>query len=378
MSNLISDDVICPPRFERVRQAFAANFEGDFPELGARFTVAIDGGIVLDLWGGHADKARTIPFDDKTLTPVFSSTKAATALMCALSVGRGKLDYGRKAADLWPAFAAQGKGDLTVEQVLSHQAGLCGLREPFDPELWFDWDGLCARLAAAEPLWPPGSASGYHPSTFGFLAGELFRLAEGRRIGAALRQDLCDPFGLDLWIGLPQSEDHRVAETLRPPSLPDLGKLTEARTLAFFKPWSAAPAKDVRRWRAAELPATNGHATAAALARMMAVLACDGELDGREVLPPGLAQDAARARISGEDKVLPFDLSWGAGFLRNAGLGVYGPSAHAFGHSGWGGSCAAADPERRLSLGYVMNRQSAYLIGDPRARRLIDALYACL
>jgi CubicO group peptidase (beta-lactamase class C family) len=148
--------------------------------------------------------------------------------------------------------------------------------------------------------------------------------------------------------------------------------------LAFFKPWSAAPAKDIRQWRGAELPASNGHATAQALARMMAVPACDGELDGREVLPPGLALEAARARINGPDLVLPFDLSWGAGFLRNAGLGIYGPSNHAFGHSGWGGSCAVADPERRLSLAYVMNRQSAYLIGDPRARRLIDALYACL
>ncbi|HUO22048.1 MAG TPA: serine hydrolase domain-containing protein [Caulobacteraceae bacterium] len=378
MSVLIPDTVLCPPKFEAVRQAFIANFEGELAELGARFCAAIDGEIVLDLWGGHADRARTRPFDDKTLTPVFSSSKAAAALMCALAVGRGALDYGRPAAALWPEFAAQGKGALTVEQVLSHQAGLSGLREAFDPDGWFDWDGMCARLAAAEPLWPPASASGYHPSTFGHLAGELFRRADGRTLGQALRADLCEPFGLELWIGLPEGEDHRVAETVRPPTLPELGKLTEPRILAFFKPWSAAPAKDIRKWRGAELPASNGHATAAALARMMAVLACDGELDGREVLPPGLALEAARARIAGDDQVLPFNLSWGAGFLRNAGLGVYGPSAHSFGHSGWGGSCAVADPERRLSLAYVMNRQSAHLIGDPRARRLIDALYACL
>ena len=111
---------------------------------------------------------------------------------------------------------------------------------------------------------------------------------------------------------------------------------------------------------------------------MAAILACDGQLDGREVLAPGLAQEAARGRITGQDLVLPFDLTWGAGFLRNQGLGIYGPSQHAFGHSGWGGSCVAADPERRLSFAYVMNRQSAHLIGDPRARRLIDSLYGCL
>ena len=368
----------CPPKYAPVSEAFAANFEGDFAELGARFCVTVEGEIVLDLWAGHADRARTRPFDDTTLAPVFSSSKAAAALMCALAVGRGELDYSAFAADLWPEFDHHGKGGLTVEQVLSHQAGLCGLRDAFDPEAWFDWNGMCARLAAAEPLWAPGTACGYHAATFGHLAGELFRRADGRTIGQALRQDLCEPFDLELWIGLPEGEDHRVAETLRPPTLPDLGKLTEAKTLAFFKPWSTAPAKDLRRWRGAELPASNGHATAAALARMMAILACDGQLDGHEVLPPGLALEAARARIKGLDQVLPFDLSWGAGFLRNEGLGVYGPSSHAFGHSGWGGSCVVADPERRLSLAYVMNRQSAYLVGDPRARRLIDAFYACL
>ncbi len=369
---------LCPARLEPVRRAFAANFEGDFPELGARFCAAIEGEIVLDLWAGHADRSCTQPFDQTTLTPIFSSSKAAAALMCAWRVGQGDLDYGQPAAQLWPDFAQKGKSGLTVEQVLSHQAGLCGLREAFDPQDWFDWDAMCARLTAAEPLWPPGTASGYHPSTFGHLAGELFRRADGRPLGQALREELCEPFGLELWIGLPQSEDHRVAETVRPPALPDLGKLTEAKTLAFFKPWSAAPAKDLRRWRGAELPASNGHATAAALARMAAILACDGQLDGREVLAPGLAQEAARGRITGQDLVLPFDLTWGAGFLRNQGLGIYGPSQHAFGHSGWGGSCVAADPERRLSFAYVMNRQSAHLIGDPRARRLIDSLYGCL
>jgi len=341
---------LCPPRFEPVRAAFAANFEGDFPELGARFCAAIEGEVVLDLWGGHADRDRTRAFDQNTLTPVFSSSKAMAALMCAWSVGQGQMAYDQPAAQLWPALAQAGKAGLSVEQVLSHQAGLCGLREAFDP-------------------------NDYHASTFGHLAGELFRRADGRTLGRAMREELCEPFGLDLWIGLPEDQDHRVAETMRPPTLPDLGKLTEPKTLAFFKPWSAAPAKDLRRWRAAEFPATNGHATAAALARMMTLFACDGQLDGREVLPPGLALEAARGRISGTDLVLPYSLSWGAGLLRNESLGVYGPSEHAFGHSGWGGSCVAADPERRLSLAYVMNRQSAWLIGDPRPGRLIKALY---
>ena len=371
-------NILCPPKFAPVREAFAANFAGDFPELGARFTAAIEGEIMLDLWGGHADRARTAPFDQHTLAPVFSTTKAAASLMMAWRVGRGGLRYDQRAADVWPQFGQAGKDRLTVEQVLSHQAGLSGLKGPLDPDIWFDWEAVVHELEIAEPLWPPGTASGYHPMTFGYLAGELFRLTDGRTLGHALRQEIAGPLGLDLWIGLPESEDARVCQVQRPPAMPDLGEITEPRRLAFLTPWSAVASRDVRRWRAVESPGANGHATAAALARMMAVLACDGEIDGREILPPGVALEAAAQRIAGPDLVLPYTVSWGAGFLRNQGLGIYGPSEHAFGHSGWGGSCAVADPERRLSFAYVMNRQSQHLIGDPRARRLIDALYSCL
>jgi CubicO group peptidase (beta-lactamase class C family) len=371
-------DCLCPPRFAAVRDAFAANFDGDFAELGARFVACVEGEPVVDLWGGFADRARTLPFDQTTLAPVFSSTKAIASLMLAWRVGAGGIAYGQKATDLWPAFGQAGKAGLTVEQVLSHQAGLAGLRGPLDPDIWFDWEAVIGELERAEPLWPPRTASGYHPMTFGYLAGELFRRADGRTLGQALREEIGDPLGLEFWIGLPQSEDARVCQVQRPPAMPDLGEITEPRRLAFLVPWAAVASRDVRRWREVESPGANGHGTALALARAMAILACDGELDGREILPPGLALEAARARISGPDKVLPYDLAWGAGFLRNAGLGVYGPSAHAFGHSGWGGSCAVADPERRLSFAYVMNRQSAHLIGDPRSRRLIEALYASL
>jgi CubicO group peptidase (beta-lactamase class C family) len=368
----------CPPKFAAVREAFLANFGGDFAELGARFTACIDGQIVLDLWGGYADRDRTRPYDGSTLSPVFSTTKAAASLMMAWRVGRGGLEYGQLATDIWPQFGQAGKDRLTVEQLLSHQAGLCGLRGPLDPDIWFDFDAVCHELEIAEPLWPPGMASGYHPMTFGYLAGELFRRVDGRTLGHALRQDVAEPLGLDLWIGLPEAEDARVSQVQRPPAMPNLNPMTEPRRLAFMTPWAAVASRDVRRWRATESPGANGHATAAALARLMAVMACDGELDGREILPPGLTAEAAAQRIAGPDLVLPYTVNWGAGFLRNQGLGIYGPSDHAFGHSGWGGSCAVADPERRLSLAYVMNRQSQHLIGDPRSRRLIDALYACL
>jgi CubicO group peptidase (beta-lactamase class C family) len=367
----------CPPRFEAVLQAFAANF-AEGKELGARFALAIEGEIVIDLMGGFADRGETRPFAEDTLTPVFSTTKAMASLMIARLVGQGRLDYARKVVDLWPAFGAAGKADLTVEQVISHQGGLCGLEGPMEPADWFDWEGVCARLAAMAPLWPPGSASGYHPVTFGYLAGEIFRRVDGRTLGSALREDIAAPQGLDLWIGLPDAEHARCAQVRRPPAMPDLGVMSEARRLAFFTKWASPGGLGEAAWRRAEIPSANGHATAPALARLMSILANDGRLGGDAVLPPGASAEAARTRVSGEDLVLPYVMAWGAGFIRNDGLWIYGPGRQTFGHSGWGGSCAFADPERGVSGAYVMNRQSAELIADPRARRLIDAAYAGL
>jgi len=368
---------LCPSRFAAVRRAFEANFAAGL-ELGARFALAIEGEIVVDLIGGWADRGQTRPFADDTLTPVFSTTKALAAFMIARLVGAGQLGYGQRVAELWPAFGAAGKDQLTVEQMLSHQGGLCGLPGPMTPADWFDWDGVCARLAAMTPLWPPGSASGYHPVTFGYLAGEIFRRVDGRTLGAALREDIASPLGLDLWIGLPDAEHHRVAEVRRPPAMPDLGPMTEAKRLAFFTKWASPGGRGEATWRRAEIPSANGHATAPALALLMAALASDGDLGVSRLLPAGLAAEAARERIFGADLVLPYEMGWGAGFIRNQGLGIYGPGRETFGHSGWGGSCAFADPERGVSGAYVMNRQSAELIADPRARRLIEAAYAGL
>ncbi|HEY2661692.1 MAG TPA: serine hydrolase domain-containing protein [Caulobacteraceae bacterium] len=368
---------ICPPAFEAVREAFVANFaEGQ--EMGARFAVALEGQVVVDLWAGQADRTGTRAFDEHTLTPVFSTTKAMAALMLARLVSQGRLDYAAPVAEVWPEFAQAGKAAVTVEQALSHQAGLPGFIEPMDPALWFDWDALCSKLAAMAPMWPPGGASGYHPVTFGYLAGEIFRRVDGRTLGAALREDIAEPSGLDLWIGLPDSEHARCADLRRPPAMPELGEITEAKRAAFLTKWASPGGRSGAEWRRAEIPSANGHATAPALARMMAILANDGRLDGQSVLAPGIAAQASRARITGQDLVLPYVIAWGAGFMRSEGLALYGQGAESFGHSGWGGSCAFADPERGVSGAYVMNRQSADLIGDPRSKRLIEAAYEAL
>jgi CubicO group peptidase (beta-lactamase class C family) len=368
---------LAPIRFDAVKDAFAANFAAG-EELGARFTLVEAGEIVLDIWAGHADRGKTLPFDDKTLTPIFSTTKALAALLVARLVDAGKLDYAQTVASLWPGFAEAGKGAITVEQVMSHQEGLSGFPDRIDPALWFDWDAVCAKLAAMAPIWPPGTASGYHPITFGYLAGEIFRRVEGRTMGQALREDLGDPFGLDLWIGLPDAEAPRVAELQRPNALPDFGHRNDATVAAFLTPWAQPGGRGADALRRFELPSATGYATAQALARVMGALADDGWLEGEDILSPALIAEAARSRIRGQDLVLPFEMSWGAGFMRNETVHPWGPGDETFGHSGWGGSCAFADPQSKLAGAYVMNRQSAELLNDARPRRLIEAAYRSL
>lgn len=365
----------CPQRFAPVKDAFAANFDAGL-ELGARFTLVQAGEAVVDIWAGYAGRKETKLFDETTLSPIFSTGKAVAALLIARLVDEGKLAYDQTVASVWPEFAQAGKAAITVEQVMSHQEGLSGFPDEMDPALWFDWDAICARLAAMAPLWPPGTASGYHPITFGYLAGEIFRRVDGRTMGQALAEDLRGPFGLDIWIGLPDAEFGRVCEVQRPSALPDFGHLNEPTKAAFLVPWAQPGGRSSAEWRRIEIPSANAHATAAGLARLMGALANEGWLDGEDILSPALIVEASRQRIFGQDLVLPYVMSWAAGFMRNAPNFPWGPGTQSFGHSGWGGSCAFADPERKLAGAYVMNKQGVQLMGDDRPRRLIEAAYA--
>ncbi|HEV7226811.1 serine hydrolase domain-containing protein [Brevundimonas sp.] len=367
----------CPDALGAVKDVFAANFT-DAPEglneLAARFSVCLEGELVLDLRAGHADVAKTRPFAAQTLAPVFSTGKAVMATLIATCVERGLLDYDRPVAAYWPEFGQAGKQDVTAAQLMSHQAGLPGFAEPIDPALWFDRDAVLTILCEQAPMWEPGTSSGYHPNTVGVLADELFRRVDGRSMGAALRADFP---GLDLWIGLPESEHGRVAQMRKPSAPPSLGTLDAIKKAAFYDRGAAPGPRETAQWRMAEIPSSNMHGTAEGLARFMGVMT-DGRFEGRQVLSPATLDAARRERIHGQDRVLPFVMSWAAGFTRNEPLNVFGPGQATVGHYGWGGSCAFADPERRLSAAYVMTRQSPHLIGDPRAVRLIEALYGAL
>ncbi len=364
------------PGFERVRESFAANFAAG-REVGASFAVMRDGEPVVDLWGGFRDRARTRPWTADTLINIYSSTKGFAALCVALLVDRGKLSYEQSVASVWPEFAAAGKGALTIAQLLSHQGGLSGASVPLSLRDYADHDKIARILAAQAPLFAPGQ-SGYHAITHGFLAGELVRRATGKTLGAFFAEEVARPLGADAWIGLPESEDARAAEMLAPPAGPNL-PLPEhpAARAALANPPMEPEVPNQRWWRAAEIPAANGHASAAGLARVYGMLARGGELGGRRFLSQQSLALATRERVHVRDLVLQIPMRWAAGFALNDG-GIYGPNKNAFGHSGWGGSFGCADPDAKLGLGYAMNQMYPNLLGDPRSLALIEAVYASL
>jgi CubicO group peptidase (beta-lactamase class C family) len=368
--------------FEPVRQAFADNFDrsGDFAEVGAAVAVYHEGRCVADLWGGFADKARTRAWTRDTLVNVWSATKGAAAAAVAVLVDRGSMSYDQPVAEVWPEFATAGKAGVTIGQTLSHQAGLPGFVEPTRTEDLFDWAGCVGRLERQAPAWPPGSATSYHAMTFGFLAGEIVRRITGLTIGAFIAEALAVPLSADLFVGLPEELEPRVADTLGPrraPTPPSFEQSAVARS-ALANPAVGPGAPNRRVWRAAELPSANGQASAQGLARLYAALAGGGVLDGVRILgEAALDQLTAPAAPPGRrDGFLGFVDCWGMGVMLNT-PGLYGPNPGAFGHSGWGGSFGCADPDLDLAIGYVCNQMGPDLTSDPRAASLCAAASAC-
>jgi CubicO group peptidase (beta-lactamase class C family) len=368
-------DGFTAPGFERVRDAFAALFQEGL-ELGAGFAAIRDGETLVELWGGWKDRRQTIPWARDTLVPIYSTTKPIAMIALAVLRDTHNLDFSARVADVWPEFSAEGKDQVTIAQALSHQAGVPGFAHPIDPALWLDPPRLAAEIARLAPLWPPGSASGYHPLTWGYIAGEIARRVSGRTLGTILRQDVCAPRGFEFWIGLPDEQHARSAEIVRPTRLPDLGEITPIKTAAFLTKW-AAPDRGGAEWRRVEIPSANGHGTALSVAQLCSFYAEEGAIGGERIVAPETFRHVRQRRIEGEDLVLPFRLNWRTGVLGN-GNSFYGPNPETLGHSGWGGSCAFGDARAKVSAAYVMNRQSHHLMGDPRSLRLIEALYACL
>jgi CubicO group peptidase (beta-lactamase class C family) len=354
----------------------AREFERNFTErgdVGASVAVIQDGEVLVDLWGGSLDEARTRLWRRDSVVNIWSTTKAVNALCFAMLVERGQAAYEDKVARWWPQFAANGKGEITIAQLLSHQAGLCSFTDPAVVEDYYDHPKAAARLAAQTPFWPPGSRSGYHAISIGPLAGELFRRIEGRSLGRFIADELSGPLSLDLTLGLPASEEHRRAEMIAPPELGTANMNTElnaSQVAAYTNPAMDPLFPNTPGWRACELVSANGFSNA----RSLATLFSTAIAGPKPLLSNATVEQATRLRIEGIDEVLGVPARWGAGFLLNTD-GLYGPEPRSFGHSGWGGSFVIVDPVRRMVMAYAMNRMGTDLVGDPRDTALIAAAY---
>ncbi|MGH9194789.1 MAG: serine hydrolase domain-containing protein, partial [Acidimicrobiia bacterium] len=367
----------CDPGFLPLRDAFIENFEVD-GEVGAAIALIVGDRVVVDLWGGHRDWAKQLPWQEDTLVNVFSIGKAMATLAVLDLVETGALDVDETVSTYWPEFAASGKESITVRQLMSHRAGLPSVRKRLPDHAMFDWDFMTEALAEMAPWWEPGTAHGYHVNTFGFLLGELVRRVTGSSIGTWFRKNIAGPLGADFFFGLPEELDHRVAEFLNhgPTQTFSVPEGTEEEKLmvpfAYINPpaFSGQGVVNTREWRAAEIPSTNGHSNARAVATIYAAL-LQGKLISLETLDAAIEQ-----QVYGHDLILDRNTRFGLGFQLTQDERRLGPNARTFGHFGAGGALGFADPDLQLAFGYTMNVMGPRW-QNPKNRRLIDAIYTC-
>ncbi len=390
----------CEPRFAAVREHFEKSFEND-EEVGAAVSFVVDGELVVDLWGGHYDFERTREWEPETLVNVYSTTKGMTAICAHQLVERGLLDLDAPVVEYWPEFGQKGKETIPVRWLLSHQAGLPGVRERLPDDAFHEWEVMTTALAATEPWWEPGTRHGYHAITYGFLVGEVIRRVSGQSVGTFFRENVAEPLEADFHIGLAAEHDARTSDLLgslfvqagEESGGPDLSKIpgplgqmmrdmTDPTTMtgaAFSNPPRGTSVVNTREWREAEIPAANGHGTARALARIYGALARGGEIDGIRIMEPATIDRAREEQVFGPDAVLGgLPMRFGLGFMLRQDLMPISPNANAFGHPGAGGSIGMADPDAKVGFGYTMNRMHLGLVGGPSAFAMLGAFYDAL
>jgi CubicO group peptidase (beta-lactamase class C family) len=374
----------CDARFAGVRSVLAQNFR-EHGEVGAAIAVAVDGRLVVDLWAGWTDRAHTRPWQRDTLVNVFSVGKAMAVLSLLILVERGQVHLDAPVARYWPEFAARGKNEVTVRMLLGHRAGLPAIRRPLPNLAMYDWELMTSALADEEPWWEPGRRHGYHVNTFGFLVGEIVRRVSGESVGAFLRRAVAGPLDADFHFGIGPEHDARIADYFfadEPPQIVADDDDDEHRFLlrcVYANPPGIIGLGTVntRAWRAAEMPSTNGHANARAVARIYSALACGGAVDGIRLLQTETIEHAIAEASSGLDVVLNRPSRFGLGFQLTQPARPLGPNPRTFGHFGAGGALGFADPDARLAFAYTMN-QAGPRFQNPRTRALIGAAYASL
>lgn len=373
---------------EIIEPLFAENF-ATRGELGAAISIWRNGEPLLEMHGGFRDAQRQQPWTGDTLALVWSATKGIGSACLLHVLQEEKLKLDRRVAEFWPGFAHNGKGEITIAQLISHQAGLSALDEQVSI---FDYEAVIAALARQAPLWPPGTAHGYHARTFGFLIDELVRRIAGVRIATYWRKVFADPLQLDFWIGLPDELNDRcatiyAARSGNPPEPAGFyRKLAQPATLqrkTFTSPagLDSIAAMNRREMRALSNVSFSGIGTASALAKFYAMLANDGEIDRRRFFGTEAIGWMNVPLATGIDCVFGIPTAFSAGFMKDsphAEHRIFGPSASAFGHPGAGGSNAFADPQDRISFAYVMNQMEQTLFPNAKSQRLVDAIYSAL
>jgi CubicO group peptidase (beta-lactamase class C family) len=374
---------------ERVRQRLKPLFRENFEklgELGAAVSVWQNGEPVVDLHGGFCDARREKPWEADTLVLVWSAAKGIGSACVLHALEEHKVDISRPVTEFWPEFAQSGKEKITLAQLLSHQAGLCALDQRVDI---LDYTAVIRALEAQKPLWPPGTAHGYHARTFGFLLDELVRRIAGKTLSEYWRKVFAEPLNLDLWIGLPEEQNRRAATVYaaksgRPPEPTQFYlDLVTPGTLArktFTSPYGlqSVSGMNTPAIRAQSIVSFGGIGTASALAKFYSMLANGGKLDGQTFFSEETIAWMTRTLVDGMDHVFQIPTAFSAGFMkdpRNSTRRMFGTFPNAFGHPGAGGANAFADPENRLAFAYVMNQMEQQVLPNEKSLRLIDAIY---
>src|SRR5438552_10988271 len=367
---------------QRLTPLFRENFE-NFGELGAAASILQNGKPLMDLYSGFYDARHEKPWEANTLVLVWSATKGIGSACVLHVLQEHRIGIDRCVAEFWPEFAQAGKEKITLSQLLSHQAGLCALDARVDI---LDYGAVIRALEVQKPLWPPGAAHGYHARTFGFLLDELVRRIAGKTLSQYWREVFAQPLDLDLWIGLPEEENPRVATVYaaksgRPPEPKKFySDLTTPGTLArktFSSPYGlqSVSGMNTPAVRAQPIVSFGGIASASALAKFYSMLANGGKLGEQIFFSEETISWMTTTLSNGMDRVFQIPIAFSAGFMkdpRNAARRMFGPSLNAFGHPGGGGSHAFADPENRISFAYVMNQMEQSLLPNEKSLRLAD------
>jgi CubicO group peptidase (beta-lactamase class C family) len=372
-------------RFEDLVAALAEEVTSG-GELGAAIAIDIDGELVVDIWGGYADIAKTREWSKDTIVNVFSSTKNVTAMAALMLIDRGLLDPFAPVAKYWPEFAANGKECIEVRHILSHTSGLSGWEMPFTLDDIYDWEKSTTQLAAQAPWWEPGTASGYHAVTIGHLIGELVRRITGKTLKQFVREEITEPLGADFQIGARPEDDARIAELIPPPPLDvPLDLVPEdhpmRKTFAAFPPTpEAALAAETTAWRSADIGSANGHGNARSLVRTLAPISLGGSANGVRLLSPKTIDLIFEEQANGIDLVLAMPARWGIGFgLRHPEAVPDLPDERVCYWGGWGGSMAVMNPDRRTTFAYVMNKMGQVTSsGTERTRKYTRLIYQAL